>query len=57
MLAMLAVPILVLGGLGAYMLCGAWQCAKMGEGFLDKVIIALIVLIPPVAMLIVGACL
>lgn len=57
MLAMLAVPILVLGGLGAYMLYGAWRCAKMGEGFLDKVIIALIVLIPPVAMLIVGACL
>jgi hypothetical protein len=57
MLAMLAVPIVVLGGLGAYMLYGAWQCARMGEGFLEKTVIALIVLIPPVAMLIIGACL
>ena len=42
-------------GAGAYMLYGAWQCAKMGEGFLDKIVIALIVLVPPVAMLIFAA--
>lgn len=57
MLAMLAIPIFVIGGTLALIIWGACESAADGGPWGERIAIWLIVAVPPLAMLICAACL